>query len=112
GPPLIRSLLSPLPYSKERLMADGYGSDLAYIHDTGFGAFARRAAPHLLTLLRRTARRGGLVVDLGCGSGIWARELCHAGYEVLGIDQSEAMIGLARARAPRAEFLTASFLDA
>jgi SAM-dependent methyltransferase len=92
-------------------MSDGYRSDLAFIHDTGYGGFARRAAPHLLALLRRSIRRRDLVVDLGCGSGIWARALCAAGYDVLGIDQSEAMIALARVRAPRAEFLAASFLD-
>jgi len=76
----------------------GYGADLAYIHDAGFGDFARKSAPGLLAILRQAGIRGGLVVDLGCGSGIWAAELTRRGYDVLGIDISRAMIRLARAR--------------
>jgi len=91
--------------------AAAYSSDLAYIHDAGFGDFARSAAPGLLSLLRRSGIRRGLVVDLGCGSGIWARELLRAGYDVLGVDISPAMTALARKNAHRGKFLTASFLD-
>jgi SAM-dependent methyltransferase len=91
---------------------NAYGEDLAYIHDAGHGDFARRAAPGVLAMLRAAGIDSGLVVDLGCGSGIWAEALCAAGYEVLGIDISEAMVALARRRAPRAEFRAGSFLDA
>ena len=51
-------------------------------------------------------------MDLGCGSGLWARELTEAGYEALGIDSSAAMIELARSVAPRARFVQASLFDA
>jgi SAM-dependent methyltransferase len=88
----------------------GYQHDLAYIHDVGFGDFARKAAPGLLAILRRAGIRSGLVVDLGCGSGIWAAELARCGYEVMGIDISRSMIQLARERAPAAKFVNASFL--
>jgi SAM-dependent methyltransferase len=91
-------------------MANAYQADLAYIHDVGHGGFARAAAPGLLALLRRHGIDGGLVVDLGCGSGIWARELTRAGYEVLGVDFSAAMIALARKNAPRAKFRRESYL--
>lgn len=87
---------------------ESYGEDLAYIHDDGFGDFARQAAPGLLALLADSGIDGGLVVDLGCGSGIWAELLCEAGYDVLGIDQSAAMIDLASNRAPSAHFEVAS----
>ena len=90
----------------------GYKTDLAYIHDAGFGGYARNAAPGLLRLLRRESIRDGLVVDLGCGSGIWARELTAAGYGVLGIDISPAMIALARKKAPDAKFRVGSLLEA
>lgn len=91
-------------------MTLGYGKDLAYIHDTGHGDFARRAAPALLRMLRAAGiHAGGLVIDLGSGSGIWARELTDAGYDVLGIDQSEPMLRIARRRAPRASFRRGSF---
>ncbi len=87
-----------------------YAEDLAYIHDVGFGDFATRAAPGLLDMLRRSGIERGLVVDLGCGSGIWARALLQAGYAVLGIDISTAMIDLARRKAPEATFQVASLL--
>jgi SAM-dependent methyltransferase len=93
-------------------MIDGYREDLAYIHDVGFGHFAKSAAPVVLKLLRQHRKTGGLVVDLGCGSGILARELCDAGYRVLGFDLSPAMIEIARGRAPDADFRVGSFLKA
>jgi SAM-dependent methyltransferase len=89
----------------------GYQDDLAYIHDAGYLGFATGAAPGLLGLLRRHGVGGGLVVDLGCGSGAWAHRLTEAGYDVLGVDSSAAMIALARKRAPRAKFLRASYRD-
>jgi SAM-dependent methyltransferase len=90
----------------------GYGTDLAFVHDAGFGDFARGAAPWILAQLRRRGIRGGRVVDLGCGSGIWAATLGRAGYEVHGVDISPAMLALARRRAPRATFRRGSLLTA
>jgi SAM-dependent methyltransferase len=52
------------------------------------------------------------VVDLGCGSGITARALTDAGYSVIGIDLSEALVGIARARVPEATFRVGSFVGA
>jgi SAM-dependent methyltransferase len=91
---------------------DAYKNDLAYIHDVGFGSFARNSAPGLLNLLRQNKITSGLVVDLGCGSGVWASELSRAGYEVTGIDISPAMIAMARKRVPAADFRVASLLTA
>jgi SAM-dependent methyltransferase len=90
--------------------ASTYGDDLAHIHDVGFGAFAESSAPGLLNILRETSIHDGLVVDLGCGSGIWAQHLTDAGYKVLGVDISSAMIELAQRRAPDAAFDVHSFL--
>lgn len=73
-----------------------YGPDLAYIHHAGFSEFAESAAPGLLEILWKHGVRDGLVVELGCGSGILARELARAGFDVLGFDASPAMIALAR----------------
>jgi SAM-dependent methyltransferase len=93
-------------------MTGGYGEDLAYIHDVGHGEFALGSAPGILEILDQNKIREGLVVDLGCGSGLWARELTKAHYRVLGVDISEAMIDLARRRAPDAEFRVGSLLEA
>jgi SAM-dependent methyltransferase len=87
-----------------------YATDLAYIHDQGYGGFARDSAPGLLGHLRQAGIGNGLVVDLGCGSGIWARELADAGFQVMGVDISTAMIEIARQRVPEAEFHVESFL--
>jgi SAM-dependent methyltransferase len=73
---------------------DAYQDDLAYIHDAGYGDFAREAAPGLLHILGQGGIRKGRVIDLGYGSGVWARQLVNAGYEVLGIDLSAALIDL------------------
>jgi SAM-dependent methyltransferase len=81
-----------------------YRDDLAYIHDSGYGALAEDAAARLVDELGRLGPDGGTVVDLGCGSGILASSLVEAGYHVLGIDTSESMVALARRRAPHAEF--------
>src|SRR5262245_2215204 len=98
--------------SVSSMQSGAYRSDLAYIHDAGFGSFVAGAAPWLLALLRSSGLDDGLVIDLGCGSGIWARELLMAGYRVLGFDISPAMVTLARKAAPRGEFHAASFVKA
>jgi SAM-dependent methyltransferase len=88
-----------------------YGKELALIHHTAFGGFARDVAPELVALLRNSAALGSLIVDLGCGSGILAAALTASGYAVLGIDVSPAMIELARETAPQARFQVASMYD-
>ncbi|CAA9474021.1 MAG: SAM-dependent methyltransferases [uncultured Rubrobacteraceae bacterium] len=93
-------------------MAGFYREDTAYIHDVGHADFALRSAPGILEILKENGLRDGLVVDLGCGSGQWARELLRAGYRVLGIDISEDMVELARQKAPRAEFRVGSLFEA
>ncbi len=89
-----------------------YGTDLAYIHDTGHAAFAKRTSSWLLPTLKNRGLGGGLVIDLGCGSGIMARTLTRAGHDVLGVDISPSMIALARKNAPGISFLCSSFMDA
>jgi SAM-dependent methyltransferase len=90
------------------MSARAYAEDLAHIHDTGYRRFAERSTPWLLARLAKHRR----VVDLGCGSGIFARRLVRAGHEVVGIDQSAAMLALARRAAPGAIFVRGSFVDA
>jgi len=94
-----------------KMTSSAYQDDLAHIHDVGFSFFARGAAPGVIQIFRRHGIHQGRVIDLGCGSGIWAAELIRAGYDVLGVDQSKAMIRLAHKKAPQAKFIQASFLD-
>ncbi|MBV8518039.1 MAG: methyltransferase domain-containing protein [Acidobacteria bacterium] len=93
-------------------MTSHYRDDLAYIHHVGFTGFAEAASLGILERLWRNGIREGLVVDTGCGSGVLARELTHAGFDVFGIDASEAMLAIARETAPRARFAQGSFASA
>jgi SAM-dependent methyltransferase len=97
---------------RDDTIADAYREDLAAIHDAGYGGMARAAAAVLLDALRRRRADGGLVIDLGCGSGILAGQVAGAGYDVLGIDISPAMIDLARRRVPDGRFEVGSLLTA
>jgi SAM-dependent methyltransferase len=82
-----------------------YGVDLARIHHEGHGGLARDAGPAIVGRLRNAGIMGGLVVDLGCGSGILARHLLTSGFDVLGVDPSAAMLQIARRVAPAARFV-------
>lgn len=89
-----------------------YGVDLAWIHHTGFGEFAESASRGILEILWKHAIDRGLVLDVGCGSGILSRELTRAKFDVIGFDASPAMIDLARVTAPAARFEVARFAEA
>jgi SAM-dependent methyltransferase len=92
-------------------MTSFYEDDLAYVHHVGFSDLAEGAGDELLALFRAAGLESGLVIDLGCGSGIWAQKLLAHGYSVLGVDRSAAMIELARRTAPEGEFHTGSLYD-
>lgn len=93
-------------------MPEPYDTDLAAIHDAGFGQLAAHGAETLIQHLRRRGHQAGRVLDLGCGSGIAAEKLLAAGFDVHGIDISPAMIQLARRRAPKATMQVGSLWDA
>jgi aminoglycoside 6'-N-acetyltransferase I len=85
-----------------------YGETLARLHDDHFGHLAEAAARELLGRLDRAGFMGGTVVDLGTGSGRLAKVVGEAGYDVVGIDVSPAMLALARRNAPRARLVEGS----
>jgi SAM-dependent methyltransferase len=81
-------------------MTTYYGPDLALVHDRGFAFHAERTAPGVLALLDGVRRRGGLVHEIGCGSGALTRHLVAAGHHVVASDASPAMVDLARRELP------------
>lgn len=89
-----------------------YADDLAYVHHAGFGRYAAAVAPEIARLLDRRGIRGGRIVEFGCGGGTIAAHLAGRGYDVLGIDQSPAMVRIARANAPGATFKAGSLATA
>jgi SAM-dependent methyltransferase len=80
-----------------------YRRDLALVHHLGFGFHADRCAPGILKLLEPVRDRRGLVVELGCGTGLLTRYLLDAGHLVIATDASPAMLDIARETAPDAE---------
>ena len=72
-----------------------YRDDLALIHHLGFGFHADACAPGILDLLAPVRDRNGLVVEIGCGTGLLTRHLAEAGHRVIATDASNAMLDLA-----------------
>ncbi len=77
-----------------------YRQDLALVHHLGFGFHADLVAPGILGLLEPIRESNGLVVELGCGSGLLTRHLTDAGHRVMATDASPAMLALAHETAP------------
>jgi SAM-dependent methyltransferase len=80
-----------------------YRQDLALVHHLGYGFHADRCASGILELLEPVLATGGLVLELGCGSGLLTRYLLDAGHRVIATDASPAMLELAREVAEGAE---------
>ncbi|WP_020524084.1 class I SAM-dependent DNA methyltransferase [Catelliglobosispora koreensis] len=76
-----------------------YGEGFAQAYDEHWSPYPTRAGEQLLRLhqaLDPQAERR--VLDIGCGTGIVAALFQQAGYEVTGLDVSEAMLKRARTR--------------
>ena len=93
-------------------MQEYYKEDLAYIHDVGFSDYCLKSAPGILEIFHQNNINTGLVIDLGCGSGLWVQELVKSGYTTIGIDISPEFINIARQRVPEAEFRVDSLFNA
>lgn len=71
-------------------VADWY-SDLLAKNDT---YQAQVILPNLLRLMR--AKKGEVVLDLGCGTGFFSRAIAQAGAEVIGVDVGAELIAAAK----------------
>lgn len=78
-----------------------YRADLARIHHEGFGFHADAVAPGVLRILEPV--KGGVILEIGCGSGLLTRYLVDAGHRIVATDASPAMVELARQNVPDAE---------
>lgn len=73
-----------------------YQPDLALVHHRGFGFHAAACAPGILELLAPVRDQRGVVLELGCGTGLLTTELVAAGHRVIATDASPAMLAVAR----------------
>ena len=69
-----------------------YRRDLALVHHLGFGFHADACAPGILKLLEPVRARDGVVLELGCGSGLLTKHLVDADYRVIATDASPASV--------------------
>ena len=53
---------------------------------------------YVVELLKKYNINDGLVLELGCGTGSVTRRIKRAGYDMIGIDNSEEMLSLAKAK--------------
>lgn len=83
--------------------APSWRRDMALVHHRGYDFHAEDCAPGVIELLAPVRERGGLVLELGCGTGFLTRKLVEAGHRVIATDASPAMLDLARKHATGVE---------
>ena len=88
-----------------------YTSDLAKVHHSDYSDLAESAALTAIEYLRSKSVSNGLIIDLGCGSGVTAQILTAAGYDVIGVDYSKDILKIAKKHAPGATFICQSIFD-
>jgi SAM-dependent methyltransferase len=88
-----------------------YSQDLASIHQDGFEEWIRLAGPELLHLFHQQDLHGGTIVDLGCGSGYWLKQIAEAGYKAIGVDLSQSFIEMSRSTNPDAVLIQGSAFE-
>lgn len=78
---------------------------IADLYDSiGMAEFARYIMPQVLDYAFRNDWLGRSIVDLGCGTGEASLWMAEAGnYNVMGVDQSEAMLALAQEKSSRGD---------
>lgn len=76
--------------------------DFAEVYDTFMDETPYRAWSRFVEgTLRAAGMTDGLVLDLGCGTGTMTELLAKAGYDMIGVDCSERMLGIAMEKRER-----------
>lgn len=72
-------------------------------------AYAKQAVKHGPGIQRRhfcsLVKKGGKILDVGCGSGRDCAYFVKKGFETIGVDLSEKLLEIARSNVPKATFL-------
>ena len=77
-----------------------YGSEFSKVYDRFWKGFVNQIGPKLVKLYKNypISKTNKIVVDLCCGTGRLIPSFIDAGYNVIGIDQSENMLELAKSK--------------
>jgi SAM-dependent methyltransferase len=88
-------------------MSESFGPGYAAAYDALYADKDYRGECDLLERAFATyaSSRVATILDLGCGTGVHAHELARRGYEVVGVDRSEAMLESARRGTTTAAFM-------
>ena len=86
-------------------MAEAYGRFAEIYDKLTFDVDYAEAAERIEQIFAQESRKPSLVLDLACGTGTLTAELTKRGYEMIGIDSSEAMLCIAREKCPSALLL-------
>jgi SAM-dependent methyltransferase len=71
----------------------------------------KEEAGYAAGLVKARSPRAKTIVDLGCGTGFRSLEFARLGFEVLGVDQSEAMLDAARRHLAAATDLSSAAVE-
>ncbi|ADT83640.1 class I SAM-dependent methyltransferase [Thermococcus barophilus] len=87
-----------------------YFDKIAYRYDawyqTKVGQYVDRTEKRLIFSMIKTKR--GRALDLGCGTGNYTLELYRRGFDVIGVDLSQEMLKIAKAKIPDVLFIRAN----
>jgi SAM-dependent methyltransferase len=84
-------------------MSTSHFDEIATAYDQSLPA---HVVEHYLSKRTRFVREycpRGQVLDVGCGTGLLAKRLVRAGYDVTGLDPSEGMLEVLRGRVPEVD---------
>lgn len=71
-----------------------------FMDNVDYDGWSRR----IISLLKKEGIAGGLVLDLGCGTGSMTMRLARAGYDMIGVDLSEEMLQIAQEKKEGEDF--------
>lgn len=83
------------------MAADGLDTGFGSVSEDSWRAFARRTSDAL------GLQAGDSVFEVGCGAGAFLLDLYERGIHVAGLDQSAALIDIARTAMPEGQFAVA-----
>ncbi|MBZ0098552.1 MAG: methyltransferase domain-containing protein [Taibaiella sp.] len=81
--------------------------DFAWVYNRYWGSTFSHSMVSVVERLITPLPPHARLLDVACGSGQFAHFMTEKGYQVTGIDGSEALIAFARENAPAAEFIHA-----